>query len=290
MERTHARPRPPRPSIVAGIAAILAVMLAAGLIVWRVSAKSAQKPVNLSSLYWVYYKEDLNRLLPLNPSLVQQTLSGPGTYVLQQSGNGSVPQGAIPSQTFYDYADLQTAISSGSILPGVQAVMDDPENWSQTPLPEQQSPLHYMQQFGQTAQNAGYTAILAPGRTLTQTPGAVCGKTQGQTLTQAYLSCNLASAAANAPIFVIQAAPVETDTTQLTQLVSQAAAQARAANPNVIVLATLSSAPSGNTVDPSVITAAARTMLPYVQGFLLNTSASTDSSMITALNALSSGS
>jgi len=280
----------PHMRIAGAVVAILALVLAVGLAVWRVTARSAVKPVDLTSLYWIYYKEDLARLQPLNPDLIGQTLSGPGTYVLEQSAGGTMPAGAIPTQTFFSDAGLQAAIANDTVIPGVKAVLDDPENWAATPISEQQNPLPAMRQFGQDAQAGGYQALLAPGRDLTAAPGAACAQTPSQNLTQAYLACDIAAAAADAPIYVIQTAPVETNVTQLTQLVQQAATQARSANPNVIIIATLSTTSNGGAVSSAALATATRTMLPYVQGFLLNTTAATDGQMISCLQALDTGS
>ncbi len=63
-----------------------------------------------------------------------------------------------------------------------------------------------------------------------------------------------------------------------------------AANPSVVVIATLSTAPGRVLADPGAIAGAARTMLPYVQGFMLNLTEATTPAAAAFLRALSSGS
>lgn len=291
MDRSLDRAWNRKPPLIVGVAAILALLLVVGLALWRISAQSAVKPINLATLRWIFYKEDLNRLRKADPALIDTMLSGPGTYALEQSAAGALPSGAIPAQTFFSYTDFQSAIQNGTVIPGVRAVLDDPEGWAATPVAEQQDPLPAMQLFGQAAQANGYTGILAPGRDLMQVPGGVCTKRQpSDTLSQAYIYCGIPAAAAYAPVFVIQSAAVETNQAQLTQLVQAAAAQALAANPNVVVLATISSTAGGSPVDPSVLTQAARSILPYVHGLLLNSTQATDPAMLSFLHALAAGS
>jgi hypothetical protein len=47
----------------------------------------------------------------------------------------------------------------------------DPEHWRATPRAEQHDPLRYMALFARAADNAGYQAILMPGRDLLLTSG-----------------------------------------------------------------------------------------------------------------------
>ena len=58
----------------------------------------------------------------------------------------------------------------------------------------------------------------------------------------------------------------------------------------MIVIATLTTTPNGSPVGYTALNQAARAILPYVQGFELNSTAPTDSRMIAFLHALSNGS
>ncbi|HUJ06452.1 MAG TPA: hypothetical protein VLX31_10140 [Streptosporangiaceae bacterium] len=281
---------PPARRLILPIAVALVIVLVAVIALWRAAASHRPAPVSLASLHWMFYREDLGRIALMAPGLIGRTLAGPGTYVLERSAGGTLPPGAIPTQVFFSATDLRTAIRDGTVIPGVRAVLDDPEYWPATSPAEQRDPVPAMRRFAQAARSGGYQPILAPGRDLTEAPGAGCAKTQAQTLTLSYLNCGIPAAARRASVFVIQSAPVETRLGQLVLLVSRAAAQARAANPHVIVLATLSTTVGTRPVGPAMLATAARAMLPYVRGFLVNTTPATDGRLISCLRLLASGS
>ena len=143
-----------------------------------------------------------------------------------------------------------------------------------------------MQGFARAADSGGYQPVLTPGRDLMLVPGAMCAKQRGRTISQSYLHCGLPAAAAYAPIYVIQSAAVETKLTALRQLVREAAAQARKANPKVTIFATLSVSPNGTYVPYTAVLQAARAIRPYVQGFEMNNIRPSDWRMIDFLTGL----
>jgi len=274
-----------RPLIIV-VALVLAAVLGTVLYL-RITAHATTKAIKLSGLYWVYYREDLLRLQPLDPAIVGQTLSGPGTYALEHNNSGPpLPSGVIPVALYFSYADQQAALKKKLIPPGATALADDPEDWPATPLNEQQNPLPYLKNFALASKAAGYATVLIPGRDLMSVPGAVCSQQSKETISQAYVRCGLPGAAADADLYVIQSAALETDIPAMTQLVQQAAAAARAANPNVKVIATISTAPNGSPVGAGTVNQAARAVLPYVQGFEVNTTSATDSRFIAFLHDL----
>jgi hypothetical protein len=269
------------------VAAVIAALLTIGLWLLVRSARSVNQPISLGSVNWILYREDLIRMQTADPSVFQPILSGPSTFMLEHSATGNAPAGAEPAELFFSYAAFQTALQNGSIIPGVKFVAYDPEDWPATPMLEQQDPRHYLQLFGQTAQANGYKAILIPGRDLMQVPGAVCGQQKGETLSAAYVRCGLPATAAYASVYVIQAASLELDLPSLRQLVQSSAAAARAANPAVTTFATLSTIPpGGGPTSATALNKAARTILPYVQGLELNSTAATDTRMIAFLHLL----
>lgn len=287
MRRRNSRSPLSWPRSLVAIGALAGVLLAA--VPWsRVSARAADKPVRLASLYWIFYKEDLERINATDPGIVRQLVSGPGTYALTRSARGpKLPPGVIPVENFFSAAALKQAVDTGAIIPGVTAVAEDPENWRATPMPERLTPISYMEKFATVANSHGYKPILVPARDLMRVPDAACTQKPSQTISQAYISCGMPAAATNARMFVIQAAAVETNIPALLQLVRQGAAQARRANPNVIVLATLSAAPNGAPVPFTIVVRAARAILPYLQGLELNSEPANDRRVVSFLRALS---
>jgi hypothetical protein len=253
-----------------------------------VSASPVGKPISLSSVYWIFYKEDFNHLNAEAPALIKQVAAGPGTYVLEQRVGGTrLPAHVIPVQYFFSSVGLQAAIDDHKVIPGVKVVADDLEDFAITPAPERENPIPAMRGFADAAHANGYQPILIPGRDLMRVPRAVCSQQQGTTISQAYLRCGLPAAAAYAPIYVIQAAAVETNLSALRQLVQDGAAQARKANPHALILATLSVSPNGLYVPSSAVVTAAAAIRPYVQGFFMNDIRPSDSRMIGFLQALS---
>jgi len=252
-----------------------------------VSAEPAGRAVHPGQLYWIFYKEDIERVNRFDPAIVQQLVAGPGTYALTRSPHGpKLPPGVIPVENFFSAASIAQAISTGQIFPGVKAVAEDPEDWRATPVPERLTPIRYMKQFSSSAASRGLMPILVPARDLMRVKDAACDQTPSQTISQAYITCGIPQAAAGARMFVIQSAAVETNLPQLRQLVRQAAAQARKANPKVIVLATLSAAPNGTAVPTSALTQAANAVLPYVQGFEMNSEPENDREAVSFLRSL----
>ena len=253
-----------------------------------VSASSTGKSIGLSSMYWVFYKEDFNHINAEAPALIKQIVAGPGTYVLEQRAGGTrLPANVIPVQYFFSSAGLRAAIDHHQIIPGVKAVADDLENFAITPAPERKNPIPAMRGFADAAHANGYRPILIPGRDLMRVPRAVCSQRPGTTISQAYLHCGLPAAAAYAPIYVIQAAAVETNLSALRQLIQEGAAQARKANPHALVLATLSVSPNGLDVSSAAVALAAEAIHQYVQGFFINNLRPSDPRMIGFLQALS---
>ena len=148
------------------------------------------------------------------------------------------------------------------------------------------TPIRYMDKFAAAASANGLTPILVPARDLMRVPNGACTQNPPDTISQAYISCGIPAAAANASFYVIQAAAVEDDLPALRQLVRQGAAQARRANPKVIVLATLSAAPNGGPLPYTAVVKAARAILPYVQGFEMNSEPRNDRQLVSFLRAL----
>ena len=278
---------------LAGIAAALVAAGPPGLASARTTRTAgpalgtAARAGRLASLYWIFYKEDVERINKFDPEIVQEMTSGPGTYALTRSPAGlKLPPGVIKVENFFSEASLEQAIDDKTVFTGVRVVAEDPEDWRATPMDERQLPIRYMKAFSAAADSHGYQPILVPARDLMRVKGAVCTQKPSQTISQAYIACGMPAAAARARMFVIQAAAVETNLPALRQLVQQGSADARRANPNVIVLATLSAAPDGSPVPTSALIAAAKTILPYVKGLELNSEPANDHELVTFLTEL----
>ena len=266
MNHTSKRVGMPRLRVFAAMAGLVAFALVAGFSS-RVSATSVSGPISLSSVHWIFYKEDFNHLRAEAPGLIRQIIASPGTYVLEHREGGP----PLPPQGVTKATGLAPALEDLGIAPAA----------------EQKQPIPAMKGFAHAADVHGYQPILIPGRDLMLVSGAMCAKQPGHTISQSYLRCGLPAAAAYTPIYVIQSAAVETNLPALRQLVQEGAAQARKANPNVTIFATLSVSPNGAFAPYNAVVQAAKAIRPYVQGFEMNNIRPSDWRMIHFLAGLS---
>ena len=164
-----------------------------------------------------------------------------------------------PVLAYTSYAQFSSDIRNRRISFHYQWVMYDPEDWNRTPLAEQQDPVKYMTLFGQLAHAHRLKVIMAPGMSLGYVAGSAIPRHQSESITAWYVRVNLArAAAANSDIYDLQSESQTASLTGYDWLFKHAAAQARAANPRVLVFAEVS------TVNGSAgqMAAAARSISP----------------------------
>jgi hypothetical protein len=148
-----------------------------------------------------------------------------------------------PVLNYTSYAQFSSDIASGAIKYPYKWVMYDPEDWSQTPVGEQQDPIKYMELFGQLAHAQGLKVIEAPAMDLCSVSGTNYPRLSGETCSQWYTRVNIAGAAAtDADIYVLQDESNTTNLSQYISLYSTAATQARAANSGIKVYSEVSTA------------------------------------------------
>jgi hypothetical protein len=171
-----------------------------------------------------------------------------------QSGYGTTPVLAYTS-----YAQFSSDIASGAIKYPYKWVMYDPENWSQTPVSEQQDPVKYLTLFGQLAHAHGLKVVAAPALDLGAVTGSLLPRLAGETCAQWYARVNIAgAAAANSNIYILQDESNTANLAVYDSLYSTAASQARAANSSVAVYSEVSTA-NGTAAQ---MTAAAQSISP----------------------------
>ena len=148
-----------------------------------------------------------------------------------------------PVLSYTSYAQFESDIDNGAISYPYKWVMYDPEDWSATPVSEQQNPVKYMTLFGQLAHAHGLKVIQAPALDLGSVAGSVIPRKPGQTINQWFLGANLAGAAAAAgDIFQLQDESNTTSGGEYAYMFNTAEGQAQAANPNVKVFSEVSTA------------------------------------------------
>ncbi|HVD37581.1 MAG TPA: hypothetical protein VNC15_01980, partial [Solirubrobacterales bacterium] len=199
------------------------------------------------------------------------------TFVVGSPGEqDAVPRGyrSIPTVSYSSLHRFEADIHRGAIDPRVAAVIYDPEAWAQTPRREREAPVAAMRRFTQLTARWGYGPILAPGRDLALSGGG-CEKRAGERLDQAYLRCGLTRGAEDAEMFIVQAAPVELSLDHLHALLRGAKRQLEHRDPEVRVMASLSTKPPGveRGVWPIDLVRAADLELRHFPGIMLNVAA-----------------
>jgi hypothetical protein len=193
---------------------------------------------------WLMGAGTLAGITAQDPSIASQVLNTPATYGSGSSLTGNPIQPGLAATAvlgYTSYAQFSSDIQNARISFPYRWVMYDPEAWSQTPLNEQQNPVRYMTQFGQLAHANGLKVIMAPAMDLEYVPGSVIARLPGETPPHWVVRVNLAGGAASAgDIYNIQGESLTTNLPQYDLLFNNAAAQARAANPNVQVFAEVS--------------------------------------------------
>lgn len=174
---------------------------------------------------------------------------------------------AIPFDTFTSFGAIKDALEQSMLVPGVEGIMYDNESWRFTPVKEQQNPADYERLAADLVHSYGLLLIAAPAVDLVPVlaPG-----TRGSRY-DTYLQLGIAAdAARHADVIDIQAQGLELNTGAYENFVRQAAAQARGANPRVLVLAGVSTNPSGRKVTADTILRAITATRDIVDGYWLN--------------------
>ena len=191
---------------------------------------------------WIMGSGELSAAQAAGASSVRYAVGSAHLFVLLLRGQTSTAGQEVAD--FRSYAELKKMIRQGTIAPGIRWVMYDNEQWSLTPADEQADPVHYEQLFARLAHRQGYKVILAPAQDLV--PGFDKNSFRGgKAVWPSYLSMGLAAASARAAdIYEIQAQPYEMSVYRsqhaYADFVAAAAAQARAANPGIVIYAGLS--------------------------------------------------
>jgi hypothetical protein len=199
------------------------------------------------------------------------TFSGPHTFLIArpgQTGGDGDDRHAVLTVSYRSYADIERAFAEGS-APRSGAILYDNEKWSFTPDDEKADPARYERLAAEVVHAHHLLFIATPAIALSAAldrgPGTVADK---------YLRLGMAGdAARDADVFDIQAQSLQYDTTAYAALVARAAAQARAANPHVVVVAGLTTGrahPDGSAPTADDLLRAVHATRGEVDGYWLN--------------------
>lgn len=181
----------------------------------------------------------------------------------------SVPQSwnAVPVQVFPSYAKLERAFANGEVKPQTRAILYDCEVWPFTPDDEQRNFAAYNRKAAELVHAHGLQFISTPAVNLTRKVSTAPSERRYDT----FLGANIIGQAARyADVVDIQAQGSEMGVDRYKWFVERAAAQARAANPRVTVLAGISTNPGGQHVDSGIILKAIAATRGAVDGYWFN--------------------
>jgi hypothetical protein len=215
-------------------------------------------------LAWMLTRAALSQMVT-DPTVRTQLEASPVYEILQPGQRPLATVGAIPVVTFSAVGDLEQAVTGNQLPAGTHAVLYDPEVWSYTPAAEQRNPAQAARQALDIAHAHGLKLIVTPALNL-----ATVQPSSGPRWQQ-FLHLGLAGAIAKATdVIELQAQSLERQAGTYAEFVRAATAQARAANPQVSVLAGLSTNPPGAPVSSQQLVAAIRATSGIVAGYWLN--------------------
>ncbi|HEV7207120.1 MAG TPA: hypothetical protein VGN54_00105 [Mycobacteriales bacterium] len=214
---------------------------------------------------WLVADQPLGQLLQ-SPGAAGR-LRAARTYDLLAPGAPSRAGVGSPTAVFTSAAALAASVAAGRLPAQVRTVLYDPERWAFTPRAEQVAPFAAVRQAAAAAHAHGLQLIVSPALDLMGVAGP-----GGGPYWRGYLAAGLAAgvALAGADVVEVQAQSLEANPAAYAALVTAAAAQARAARPGVLVLAGLSTGPTGVRVVPRTLPDAVRAVSGVVDGFWLN--------------------
>jgi hypothetical protein len=238
------------------------VLLFATLTAACTTAPANQRP--LQNL-WVIQGGWLAHVLYHEPRIAKDLFLREPSIVL-----GAVPgrRLGITSFAFTSYRDFSESVERSPYwFQGFTSVLYDPEGWDATPPQERQHPANAIRSFAALGHREGWSVIVTPHHSLASVPGAECASEPGETEREAFLRCDITGAAATyADVVETQAQDLQTTPDEYRSFVETTAAQARAANPDVKVIAGLS---ASGTVTPSQLLTTWDSVRDLVDGYYL---------------------
>jgi hypothetical protein len=190
-------------------------------------------------------------------------------FVMRGRFAGAVPPAwkAVTFASFTKFGAIRSALQSGGLAQDVSGIMYDYERWPFTPEDEQRNSAGYVKQAAEIVHARGLQFLTAPAVNLV---GVMAPQDQGPRY-ELFVRLGIAADAARyADVFDIQAQGSERNTALYANFVRQAAAQARQANPKVLVLAGISTQPSGQQVTADDVLRAIAATRDSVDGYWLN--------------------
>jgi hypothetical protein len=256
-----------------------ATVVAIWVLVSALSSCRSSAPSRFPDL-WVVQGSWLNQIRGVEPSIARAMLAPPSVVLGAEPGR-TRPITAFAWASYSQFVHAlkgpawtnsqgQSGGSNAAWFKPFTAVMYDPEGWSLTPAAERRDPIAYVRRFASMGHAHGWTVIVTPDPSLMSVPGAACGTRGSESVEDAFLRCDVPGLAARyADVVEVQAQRFESDPDAYGQLVSHAGVQARAANPQVKVIAALT---TGTSLTASQMYGAWAAVRNVVDGYYLSVS------------------
>lgn len=216
-------------------------------------------------LVWVLTRAALTHIVadPVALGIVRQGR----IYEIVSGSAGALPGvSAVVTEAFPSYAQMAATVAGGSLLPGVRALLYDPEHWTRTPRAEQRNVRRYLAEAVTLARRHGLRIILTPGLDLVR---VLLPRMHG-TAAARFLASGVEAAAAGADVVDVQAQSLEAHPAAYARFVERAAHQVHRRNRLAVVIAGLSTNPPDGPVTAGVIERVVEAVEGGVRGFWLN--------------------
>lgn len=259
--------------VIIGVISLTVIGFLAVFTIWVAGmVNGRQLPYHKVRDTWVLARSSLHNILSADASIASSMFNHPNVYITEVLGSSDpVPPGwrSVPTVNFKSYAKFSAAVFEGAMPGWTEAVLYDPEAWSQTPYNEQVNVGYYVRKFCRLAHQEGWQAIITPGTDLMK----VYPRLPGETNAQAFVRHHIAAEAARyADVSETQSQGLETDPRAYNWFLTQTRSQALAANPHDVFLGGLTANLLGTTASAEMMYHAAISVSSVADGFFLNTS------------------
>lgn len=165
---------------------------------------------------WMIATGPLNALFRRSPELARRYFDTPSSFT-----SGKAPTDFLTTRAA-SHKSFSAFVKS---TPAYTWTLYNPERWeddyTQTPLLEQQHPSAYMDAFCTVAHRQGRSVILMPARNLVTVMSGDCAKMPSETVDDAYIRTGLARDGAAGDVFVVQAQALQPDPRAYAQFVQR---------------------------------------------------------------------
>lgn len=244
-------------------------LAAAGLVIAACTARSGAGAASPhKTLRWIINGPALATFV--SDPVSQRFFAGTKPFVLLRKTSEIAIPAAWNAQTvrsYTSYKAIEKAFERNAVGTDVRAILYDNEAWQFTPLDEQTHVAEYTRKAAELVRSHGLALISAPAVNLVR----AIDPSSADKRYDAFVKLNIPRDSARySDVFVVQAQGSEADVGKYRAFVDAAAAQAKAANSGAIVLAGISTNPSGQRVSAETILAAIHATQNNVDGYWFN--------------------